>query len=283
MRPVHGLLALLVLSSACASDFDPASRITRPRLLAARADSPYAEPGQRVAIEALVAAPDDAPLALAFGTCTSPRSGSALDCLRSADLGAITPVDAPLVSLEVPDDAGPFLGVVVVACPGTLTLHALDGLPVTCTGEGGRVLSYGELEVGVKRIFVGDPALNHNPDIQGVTLDGTPWEEGEPLRARCKTEREGVCDAYASLRVTVEADGASERGVDAQGVAFREQAVVQLYATGGTFDDDVRLASDATTRWRPRPEDAGSTVRFWFVVRDDRGGVSWVTRQLDVP
>jgi hypothetical protein len=65
--------------------------------------------------------------------------------------------------------------------------------------------------------------------------------------------------------------------LDAEQKPITEIAVTQWYATGGTFADDVRVFDRATSAWHARDEDAGRLISFWFVVRDDRGGVTWTS------
>jgi hypothetical protein len=168
----------------------------------------------------------------------------------------------------------------VVVCPGTIQAGNTDTLPIACVDAEGNALPLDEFEVGLKRIFVRDSGLNHNPQIQSVSLDGADWSEQAVPSATCKQQ---PCRAYADQKIVVRADGASEQSVDLQGLPISEQAVVQFYATGGEFDDDVKLASEADNQWHARAEDAGKRITFWFVVRDDRGGVSWVQRSLQVP
>ena len=78
------------------------------------------------------------------------------------------------------------------------------------------------------------------------------------------------------------ADVAFESGSDEFGRDFNEQIVVQYYATEGLFENEVRIGEAPETSWVARKRAAGTDVRFWFVVRDDRGGVTWTTRQVHV-
>jgi hypothetical protein len=57
---------------------------------------------------------------------------------------------------------------------------------------------------------------------------------------------------------------------------------VQYYATEGLFKDEVRIAKDPETHFVARTAAIGRELTFWFVVRDDRGGVSWTERRLHV-
>ena len=73
-----------------------------------------------------------------------------------------------------------------------------------------------------------------------------------------------------------------EAGQDEFGRAFAEQVVIQYYATDGIFEHEVKLGSAPNNGWVARSSASGQTLSIWFVVRDDRGGVSWATRQVTV-
>jgi hypothetical protein len=275
------LSLLLGASVGCSGDFDPGSLVTKLRVLAVAADQAFALPGQTVNLEALAYDPKQRALSWGWGSCEALESTNAIDCLRQTSFARLQiGADRTQHTLTVPETSASYLGVVVVVCPGTIQAGSTDTLPIACVDTEGNALPLDEFEVGLKRIFVRDSGLNHNPQIQGVSLDGADWSEQAVPSATCKQQ---PCRAYADQKIVVRADGASEQSVDLQGLPINEQAVVQFYATGGEFDDDVKLASDADNQWRARAEDAGKRITFWFVVRDDRGGVSWIERTLQVP
>jgi hypothetical protein len=128
----------------------------------------------------------------------------------------------------------------------------------------------------MKRLFIREDARNQNPAIEEVLWDGKRWPEDEIKVERCEK------DACKKHRVELRAPGASERALDPFGERVDEFVVFQFYATGGTFEDDVRILEDPETTWRARKEDQGKRITFWFVVRDDRGGVGWTSRVLSL-
>ena len=87
------------------------------------------------------------------------------------------------------------------------------------------------------------------------------------------------CDKAVRNRISVEST-LPERGVDENGTPFEEQQVVQFYASQGVFERPVRIAGEADNHWAGQ-EKSGS-AELWFVVRDDRGGVGWTSRQVRV-
>jgi hypothetical protein len=275
------LSLLLSATVGCSDELEPGSLVNKLRVLAVAADQPFALPGQTVNLEALAYDPQQRALSWGWGSCEALESTNAIDCLRQTSFAQLQiGADRTQHTLTIPQTSARYLGVVVVACPGTIQAGSTETLPIACVDAEGNALPLDEFEVGLKRIFVRDSGLNHNPQIQGVSLDGADWTEQAMPSATCKQQ---PCRAYADQKIVVRADDASEQSVDLQGLPIREQAVVQFYATGGEFDADVKLASDADNQWYAKAEDAGKRITFWLVVRDDRGGVSWVERSLQVP
>jgi hypothetical protein len=268
----------------CDDDFDPASRVIDLRLLAVQADQPFARPGEEVQLRALFHDPEGRPLEWAFGPCAEADSSAALACLRALAFEDLTIGKQPSYVLRVPGDAlgggagNAFLGVAVVACPGTLRAGDTHGIPVACEDAQGRALALDTFEVGMKRIFVRDDARNENPAIDMVLWDGEQWPQGELREARCDGE-DGKCRKHA---LELRSEHAQETSTDEDGQTIREVAIVQFYATGGTFEDDVRTIEEPDTTWKPRKQDRGKELTLWFVLRDDRGGVSWTERRVRV-
>jgi hypothetical protein len=73
-----------------------------------------------------------------------------------------------------------------------------------------------------------------------------------------------------------------QSGQNEFGNEFTEQVIVQHYTTDGIFEDEVRIAAEAETRWVARSTASGSEQSLWFVARDDRGGVTWAERRVRV-
>jgi len=277
------LWCLCAAYTGCSDDLDPSSRLIELRLLAVEADRPFAQPGEQVELSALPFDPESRPLSWGWGTCVDAASSVASDCLQTVAFDDLTvSLDAPRHTLTMPQTDAPYVGVVVVLCPGTIARGGADGMPVSCIDAGGRALSFSEFEVGVKRIFKRDSMLNQNPVIEQVRWEGEVWPEGELKISACKKPAE-VCDEFIEHELEVLAPGAAQTSVDAEQKPITELAVTQWYATAGTFDDEVRVFDKAQNTWHARAEDAGKLVTLWFVVRDDRGGVTWTSRQIQVP
>jgi hypothetical protein len=298
------LLTGLALLMGCSADFDPPSRIEGLRVLAVRADEPYAAPGDTVQLTALAVDPAGRALQWGWGTCVDPDSSEVVDCIDHADWSGFTIApDAPTHAVTIPADAIDRLapaararatvGVITVVCPGDLSLPSLPSsieatgsLPFVCRDHAtGRTLATDEYAAGVKRIFVRATDRNANPTIANVTWDGHDWSDTATQHAAvCATDGNSLanCDSVLHQVAANAAPGSAESGVDSFGASFAEQVIVQYYATEGSFSDGVRIASDPVTKWTARQETAGRTVTMWMVLRDDRGGVSWTSRTVQV-
>lgn len=293
-RALLGSLLLCLLSS-CMSDFDPGARITGVRVVAARADQPFARPGETVRVDALVVDPSGRPFEIAWSVCPRPTSTTVTGCVRGLAGDVSTkPAGAPF-TLTVPPNAldgaasvrDVFYGAVTIACPGRITRESgPEGLPVRCADASGAALPLGGYDLAVKRIFVRQKDRNANPEVARITFDGAPWPEGERRAvAACASADENRFDRCEGEEHAVAIDPKEtsfESGIDELGARFDEQILAQYYATDGIFEYAVRDARTAPTRYKARAGSSGKSVTMWFVLRDDRGGATWETRTLDV-
>jgi hypothetical protein len=305
----RGLLSLalaLPALGACGSDFAPGSRITGLRVLAVQADKPYARPGETVHLRALSVDPEERPITWAWATCLVPDATTVEGCLDDIATSGRPISEAVFaqgegtseVDYTVPDDALDGLsplaraqavaGILSIACPGKLDLHRdANGIPFRCIDpESGRALDLDETVVGLKRIMLRDAERNDNPVIDAVLFDGKEWREDDVQEVdSCNTsddDYDGCPDGAKhtlSLRIP---RGSVESGQDEFGRGFTEQVIVQYYTTEGIFENQVRTSSDTKTGWVARRRASGDEVMLWFVVRDDRGGVSWAERRVAV-
>jgi hypothetical protein len=295
MKAKVWLVAVIALVG-CGTDLSDGSQIEKLRLLALRADQPFARPGERVDLQLLAADAADRPLEYAISTCTNPKGSTVDGCLEELD-HAFEPlvVDAGHFAVEIPGDLldglgksarlSAMFGAVVVACPGRIEPGETSGVPIVCRDAEGDRSPIEAFEVGVKRIFVRERDRNANPEITRITWDGEDWPEDQvPEVKACAdptTEDIEDCDKALRHRIRVESTG-PESGVDENGTRFEEQQVVQFYASQGVFERPVRIADAPDNHWAAQRKSGEDTARLWFVVRDDRGGVVWQTRQVRV-
>lgn len=289
-------LVFFALLLGCSSDFDPASRVTGLRILATRADKPYAAPGETVTFEALAVDPTGAQVPITWSLCQRPLTPSAVGCVQALPRGA-TLTNGTSYSLTVPPDAlagvpdaakkNVFFGAVQVACPGAVSLAGgPEGLPVRCDDGKGQALPLGGYELAVKRVWVRATDKNANPTIARVTWDGADWPEAEvKSMAACdsaSTNRYDDCEGESHELSLVPAEGAAESGRDETGSDFSEKLLAQYYSTEGLFQYPAKDAVRSTTGFKARSGAAGRTLTLWFVLRDDRGGVGWTSRKIAV-
>ncbi len=324
MHPRKSLLALATASllgalatlSACGEDADPGSRISTLRVMAVRADKPYAKPGDTVNLDALWwdgLDPDRTQRARswAWATCVNPTGSSVVECFAKIasdaqktgkppqfalgsdlDVFQLTVPSDVLSSLPDPAKVYAEVGVVLIVCPGTLQLPDPQAgftpgtFPIQCIDPSGRSLGLDEFEAGLKRVFVRASSTNANPKIDAITWDGAAWAASDTKTvSACDTtgNRYDRCDASLAHQValTVTPDSL-ESGTDEFGQTYDEQIVMQYYATEGIFEYDVKLAKDPQTGWVARSKAKGSTIHMWMVARDNRGGVNWDERKISV-
>lgn len=314
-----GSLFTLFTLGACGADADPGSRVTGLRVLAVRADKPYARPGDTVTLQTLWydgLDPDGTQRARtsAWATCVNPSSSSVVACFakiaedaaatgRPPEFGINLSGVPDTFTVSVPSDTIARLpeparvyaevGVVFIVCPGTLKLPDPQAgfvpgtFPIQCIDEAGRSLGLDEFEAGLKRVFVRTKDTNANPVIDSITWDGEAWPASDTKSvSACETDgnRYDRCDASLAHQVAVNVTPDSfESGTDEFGASFTEQLIAQYYATEGIFEYDVKVAKAPLTGWVARSKARGSTIRMWLVARDSRGGVSWEERKVTVP
>jgi hypothetical protein len=303
-------VAFASLGAGCGNDLDPASRVNTLRVLAVRADLPYARPGETVSLDTLSHDPEGRTLTWGWAACENPEDSSTLGCVEALRRRAAHGDDVRLTTgdsldrftITVPGDAltrspeplpgRAVEGIVAVACPGTLEdqlesdTTPAHPLPFVCRDDRGRRLSTFDFVVGMKRVFVRAADRNANPEIARVTFDGKDWPDTRiPEVSACDKQTNTTDDCDPTLRHRIEVNATpenAESGTDETGESFEEQLVVQYYADDGTFADDVRVAASPKTEWVATPSARGKEVHFWLVLRDDRGGVSWAERRVHV-
>jgi len=302
-------LAVLVDGSllGCETEFDPPSHVNSLRVLAVQADSPFAAPGQTVQLRALSHDPSMRPINWAWGVCENPKAATVEACVErfvevsrqdgtppilamgeGQDSAELTVASDALDVLPSEARSQAMVGVLSVACPGELELDTSAGdWPFRCTDSAtGRAMDLDEYVMGMKRVYVRASDTNENPVIQQVLFDGEVWPEEEVKDVdSCDADDFDFesCDEGAAHRLAAIVDTASfESGRDEFGRDFSEQLVIQHYATEGIFEGEVRIADEPETGWVARRRASGSELTLWFVARDNRGGVSWTKRRVQV-
>ena len=292
----------LPLAAGCDDPLKEVERIESVRVLGARVevqgDSGRAAPapGERASVRWLVVAPEE-PIALGWsmGVCVARENNLGLSSCAEppfAELEQAEPsVDVPTIDFEVPEsldpEATPRLALLGVICPDGSPEGAFD--EARCTGEDpGTAVS---LELDLAR----DGDVNTNPDFAepALALDGAAWPDSGVASEPCAGE--GLIEIAAGsprhlVRVDVRDDARDPVPQVIEGDPLREELRLSHFSTDGGFTRAFSaLAADDPESGVELPWDAprtapqgGQLVRFWFVLRDLRGGSSFVSRALCV-
>ncbi len=307
-RTIAAAFLLTLLGTfGCAPDFDPGSRVTSFRVLAQQVDQPFAAPGETVTVTSLSYDPQGRPVTWGWAACINPESASVTGCIdklaeQASESGA-SPIlaqglEMSSFSYSIPGDAldaipeaaraGALLGLMSVACPGDLSVTpGQNGLPFKCLEAGTqRELAFDEFVVGLKRVQLRSTDRNLNPVVERVTFDGADWPEDEvKVVTACDTDGNDYAKCSAASKHALGAipsAGSVETGRTQFGADFTEQVIIEYYATEGIFEYEIKIAAEPETHWAARKAASGKDLTLWMVVHDDRGGATWVQRQVHV-
>jgi hypothetical protein len=298
-----GLLILMFVLTGCDDPLLEPQRIENTRVIGARVevmgDPARARPlpGESVSLSWLVADPrPNPPLGWDFAACIGemtlrgvPRCSSApFTNARSA--GAVEGV--PLMSFDVPEPAA-FENSDRVLVRGAVCADA----PVELAEPIENTRCDGDLNLVVLDIRLeGEGMANRNPSLsdQPVSFDGSPWAAPPVelvLREDCAALEQApelpvISANGAGHRFRIEFSPDDRELVDTIEGQRLETLQLSHFATLGRLQRPVTViepeTSDAVVEvaWEaPGPGlTAGRIARFYFVVRDLRGGTDWVVR-----
>ncbi|HEV8322049.1 MAG TPA: hypothetical protein VG389_10575 [Myxococcota bacterium] len=246
--------------------------------------------------------------------CAESLSGSG-GTVADPQFGPTATVDVPIDALQGADAGEQVLAVAsLIVCSGGDP--TMGGDPTRCFpadagtggGDAGTATSFDEIpdtvEIGIKRITVSDSVVpNQNPVITEVNLsfDGgattTPFPD---TLVDCGAVTANACiGAGQTATFTVVAASGSVEGytelVNGVEEPRTETLITSFFGTTGRFGNiravgdgpdatgmsDVWQSAPATEADGPSAQ-PGDTVRFWFVLRDGRGGTDYAERTLGV-
>ncbi len=296
---MKALLVAVCFCVACSDDFPSASRLEGVRVLAVSVDQPFARPGATVGLDMLAVSGDGVPLEIAwFPGCENPAGDQASRCLEDLDTTIVlgdtrfaVDVSQDIISRrpETPGDT-PKYGVAYVyyaACAGTLVPAAEPrlGLAVECLDRAsGAPMQQRDFVIGYTPIFVYEGVTNTNPVLQAIEVRDTV--------TRCDARDVDDCP---DIDVVVRVDP-SQVELDNSAVAPGDDPLPELlwasfFATSGEFaaptrlvadiDGSLRDSDDAKGKWRVEPGFTGAAT-IYVVLRDNRGGSSWMQREVTV-
>ncbi len=267
------LAAALIV--ACSQDLPSPAAVTSLRLLALTTPSPELLVGAGTRVTAVWYDPTPGrTLWFHWRLCPEPLDGDARDCALPAaghDLGASMSdgVDLPSGALTLPPGSDHQDYVVYLAlCPGALAVFDPALGHYHCASPEG-------LEA-IRRVTVRvTEPLNHDPGITGAWVgDGAARvsvapDSGTPAVQGCRA------DPCAVIPFGVQPSPDAAEPLSGGGAETLEAS---YYATAGTVDPPRVLGTaggvDALiAHWTPpQGATAGTLVRLWVVLRDQRGG-----------
>lgn len=297
---ISTLLALTAV--ACGDPLKDAQRIEELRVLGARVDidgepgraTPAA--GESASVEWLLADPSGLPPLAIWHmlVCVAESNAFGVPFCRDEPLHSVEQTEpsdtVPAISFTVPDaealgDATKLAVLAIFCDSGTIELGT-DLESTTCTGA--QTVQKASFDV----MLAGDDTSNENPylDDAVLELDGAPWE-ADSATVDCSSDDARRLPADGREHEVTLALGENVREIKPPELEEMEPESLQIshLSTVGEFEnrfsgvdpDDTQLTIEVP--WKA-PGELESSVpsSFYFVVRDDRGGVSWLTRTLCV-
>lgn len=310
-----GTIGLLLTTGCDFPTFEAKNKVTTLRIIATRADKPYAAPGDTVNLDVLAfdgRKTKTHPMRVFWipMVCTDPPAGAPYQCYpafadafpRGQDL---TPLlnEGPTFSFQVPDVSlepppspgpgnGPFFKTVFVfhlACAGHVEYVGARGrgpqaVPFSCFDAEHNELGTDDFIFAFARVFVVPPILsNTNPSIERLTFDGTNVDPNQGITmSHCTVSETELCPTRPLDIVVPETSQEPDPNyVTVDGKMGKERVFVDYYLTGGEVTPSLTLYDPeigkvkATDGDLEAPRAAGEETLF-AVVRDNRGGVAWL-------
>lgn len=197
------------------------------------------------------------------------------------------------------------VAIVVQASPEELLAGTLPHDPCAfaagVAGNLGELLETRERLLALKRVQVRGPdveaAVNVNPAIAGIVADGRvlPSVVTDPPQPQVQFGPGRAIELRPQLPIGSDGKPLTEEELyqsfmryDADGRPIREEReawVWSWFATAGTFERERTRSADQSVEWTApsaseRPGDG--RVFLWAVVRDARGGIDWVRREVRI-
>ena len=309
------LLGLALVSAGCSNNnFDPGSEIESVRILATRAEPPYAAPGATVRMDTLAfdgRAKRLAPMVLSWIPipCINPAGDAFYACFpRFAEAfhpGVdLTPAltSGTSFSFQMPSNViathlgsrgqGPYgLAVVfTIACAGHVEYMppaagaSPDALPFGCFDAGGAALGPNDFVFAYALVYAFTGRTNANPVIDHVTFGGAAVDADAGIAvAHCTKSSIDACPATDLQTILPDSDQELDPGdTDTNGNVLKEEVWVDYYVTAGKVKNDTIVVFDPHTGRLANtadpfysPQSSGAST-LWAVAHDNRGGVSWV-------
>ncbi|MBI5479172.1 MAG: hypothetical protein HY906_09965 [Deltaproteobacteria bacterium] len=305
------LLGLALALGGCSGELPPPSLVDRFRVLAVRAEPPEVAPGETAALDLLLVDPyapaEGRARTFLWLACATPSGTSATACAQFAtDPSAALPGMATgAITLAACDDPAGSLtggGLCLLGSDEAATYvppadfldagdesRAVTMFVAAATGDTDalscvmQMVEQGSMavdcQVSYKRLTVSRSATpNHNPGLAALVLDDADLPEATVTPV-------GPGDHVLQAAAT---DGSAEGFTKDDGTAATEALLLSWYVAapgepGSTREPGklklYRTEIPGSDQTFTAPEEAGDVV-LWVVIRDDRGGVGWLRRDL---
>ncbi len=148
-------------------------------------------------------------------------------------------------------------------------------------------LKAGDEEIFAQKLMVFSCRLfpqmkaNENPQLPGILLKGAEWKEGEVAQLSGADTIDVEPMDFSSLE-----ESYTVPTFQLKPLQLTESWMVDFYGTEGRFSPNNVGGVDFgggnanyKTKWQAYSTDTEADLRFWFVVRDGRGGLTWIARQ----
>jgi len=315
------LLPLLLLPvAACSSpSFEAPSLVDSVRVLATRADTPYAAPGASVQLELLTVdgrASAAEPMHVSWlpAACINPAGDAYYGCFpafadqfqRGVELDSQL-VSGDAFSFTLPSDIvtshasglGEAYGLAVafsIACAGHVEYRPAaaggppDAVPFACVDGAGRLLGADQFVFAYSLVYSFESRRNENPELHAISYAGAPIDPS--LGLTLEHCRQASIDDCPANKLDVDVPASSQEldpsNQTAAGSPLHESLYVQYFATGGKIANDTVVIFDpragrlAHTGDDFRAPQSPGEYRLWAVVHDNRGGTTWQEVALHV-
>jgi hypothetical protein len=280
MKKTAACVVLAVFFLGCEDPLKPAERIDEPRVLGVRVSTVTADatlvPGEPASAQVLLAGPTGALAAqLAYRLCLAVDSQRGVPYCDGEAFAEGTLDASAAIDFQVPPSLAPGARLALLGAACTSGEPAL--------AENPRDFSCGGLATPLRFSFdawtLADE-VNANPDLSAafVTLGG----EGVELVEASASPR---CDAADAFEVAAGAAHLLELDLGEGARESRETLQVSHFSTAGDYERQFSFvgpeqAPRLSLTWQA-PVEVGPVTQF-LVVRDGRGGVSWLTWSLCV-
>jgi hypothetical protein len=314
MRLSPSALAVLAAATACVNGVDQRSDVHDLRVLGVKTEPPelmsdggcnFQDPlafqqavstwSMPVTYTALIADPlgGGRPIQYELWACGDPNDLTCADAGQRATLATGTTDAGASLDTEVVLQLGPNgPGTALDTDGGFLLLdveqndpyHGLGGIrmPLVLHVKAGTEEIFAQKLMIFSCQFFPDMKPNQNPQLRGFLLGGLPWpEDGGSVQGsgNIQVQADNISDLEESYSVVA---------FDLSEVHLTESWIIDWYTTLGSFSPDETGGTDFagnqdphSTAWSVGSGSPDAGVRFWFVVRDGRGGMSWEKQFLN--